>query len=89
MRTIGVEVLSHVVQIGGILPAPRRKRGDAFEPLSRLWKLQHRVVVIDLLGAVNVCTGVLEVAPHGLEDHRFVGHVHPLGVGCLFLQLDF
>jgi hypothetical protein len=41
------------VQTGGILPSPLRERGDAFEPPSRLWKLQHRVVVIDLLGAVN------------------------------------
>jgi hypothetical protein len=76
---------AHLCGIGRIVPPPLRKRGDSFEPLSRLRELEDRVVVIYLLGALNVRTDELEIAPHGLEDLGLIGHVPLLGVRIPFL----
>jgi hypothetical protein len=46
-----------------------------------LRKLQHRVFVIDLLGALDIRTDELEIAPHRFEDARFVSHGISLVLG--------
>jgi hypothetical protein len=61
-------------QVGRISAAPLPEVGDAFESLSRLRKLEHRVVVVNRMSAGLVLAHVVPVPPHLLEQSRLIEH---------------
>jgi hypothetical protein len=68
-------------------PAPdqpiRSTRGDnppvlhAFEALAGLGKLEHGVVMVDLVGDVLVFACVIPVTPESLQEFGFLKHFSP------------
>lgn len=60
--------------VSRMLAAPLAEVGNAFESLTRLRKLKHRVVVVDLMSAVHVRARVLKVPPHLVEQNRLIDH---------------
>lgn len=52
------------------MPAtPLSEHGEAFQALSRLWKLKHRVIVVHLVSAVDIRTQVLPVPAYSVEQN--------------------
>src|SRR4029453_8685355 len=77
------EVLAHcraadsvtqVIRSDRVLAAPLGERRAALEPLTALRELQHRVLVVELLGALDIGAGVLEQALQDLPDACLVSH---------------
>ena len=62
-------------QISGIDPTPFSKVLDAFEAFARLRELEHRIVVVDLVGDVLIGGGELSVPPQQRESFLVI---HPL-----------
>jgi hypothetical protein len=63
-------------EVSRVLATPLPEVLNAFEPLSGLGKLQHSVVVVDLVGDVLIRCGIGPVA-FELGANRRVVHVKP------------
>src|SRR5512132_417993 len=71
-----------------ILTPPLPNVGNSFEALSRLRKLQDRVLVIDLVGEVLVSTGILPVPFQRPQQCFVVEHAVPPCLMRLAIGVD-
>ena len=60
-----------------VLPAPFAEVRHAFEAFAGLGKLEHGVVMVDLVGGVLVLACVIPVTPESLQEFGFLEHFSP------------
>jgi hypothetical protein len=68
-------------QVSRVLAAPFPEVLYAFEPLTGLGKLQHGVVMVDLMGDVLVRARIVPVAFESEHEVFLVEHHSPPGIG--------
>ena len=68
-------------EVSRVLAAPLPEVLNAFEPLTGLGKLQHSVVVLDLVGDVLVLARVVPVAFESEHEAFLVEHYSPPDIG--------
>jgi hypothetical protein len=54
--------------VGRILATPLDEVVEALEALSRLWKFQYRVIVVDVVSTVDVRAQILPMPPYPFEQ---------------------
>jgi hypothetical protein len=74
--------------VSRVLAAPFLEVLYAFEPLARLGKLQHGVVVVDLMGDVFIPARIVPVAFESEHEILLVEHHSPPGIGGSNLALE-
>jgi hypothetical protein len=75
-------------EVSRVLATPLPKVRNAFEPLTGLGKLEHSVVVIDLVSDVLVSARIVPVAFESEHEVFLVEHHSPPGIGGPNLAME-